>query len=303
MKKMLVFLLCVLFTFALLTGCSGEEATSSLPPTQGTSEPAAQPTEVPEPEPQVEPAGPATIAETVLFDYEGVRLTARALEDSWMGMDLTVLIENDTETPVTVQVRNASVNGFMFPSTVFSPSVTPGNRANDSISFMSSGLEESQIETIGVIELSFVVFHSETWENIFTTDIITIETSAAGQFTQIIPNTIETVFDQDGIYIAYMGIEESWMGQDVLFFIVNNTDEEITIQVREEAVNGFMVSGIMSATVLPGKMAVDSMGFGSWDLEDNDIEEIEMIEFRFNVFHGDLFRGTSFLSDIIQIHP
>jgi len=155
---------------------------------------------------------------------------------------------------------------------------------------------------LALIELSFVVFNSDDWNDIFRTETIVIETSATGQFTQPLPNTIQTIFEQDSIYVAYMDMEESWLGTEVVFFIANNTEDMITVQVRDEAVNGFMRSGIMSADVMPGKMAVSTMSFGSWELEENDIDHIETIEFRFHIFSRDDW-ANSITTDLIRITP
>ena len=287
MKKIVLTLLLLALAFSAFVGCSSDDSAPA--GAQQNAESTAAPDVV-------------SVSEAILFEQEDVRLTVTGLEESWMGTELQVLIENDSDVPVTVQVRNVSVNGFMLNDAVFSPSVTPGNRANDSITFMSSGLESSGIDTFGVIELSFVVFHSESWNDIFQTELIQIETSAAGQFTQALPNTIETIYEQGGISISYMGLEESFLGEDIVLFIVNDTDEAIIVQARDEAVNGFMVTGVMSATVLPGRMAVTSLGFGSWDLEANNIETIETVAFRFAILDYDNWANTT-LTDMIELTP
>ena len=312
MKKIIIALLLFALVFSFFVGCSSddnapasaeqntesaEQNTERTEQNAGRTEQNAETAETGTTTPDV-----VSVSEALLFEQEGVRLTVTGLEESWMGTELQVLIENDSDVPVTVQVRNVSVNGFMLNDAVFSPSVTPGNRVNDSITFMSNGLETSGIDTFGVIELSFVVFHSESWDDIFQTEFIGIETSAARHFTQALPNTIETIYDQDGISISYMGLEESFLGEDVVLFIINDTDRPIIVQARDEAVNGLMVTGVMSATVLPGRMTVTSLGFGSWDLEANNIEVIETVAFRFAILDYDNWANTT-LTDMIELTP
>lgn len=74
---------------------------------------------------------------------------------------------------VTVQIRDLSVNGFMTDA-VFSPNVTAGKRAIDTITFLSSDLEENNISSIETVELSFHIFDSIEWETIADTDTISI---------------------------------------------------------------------------------------------------------------------------------
>jgi len=244
-----------------------------------------------------------TVTEMVLFDQSDVKLTMKSIGSSFMGTELKVLVENDGEVPVTVQVRDCSVNDYMIDFVMFSASVVAGKKANDSITFMSSTLNDNGIETIGTVELSFHVSNSDTWKTIFDTEIITIKTSAAEQITQGITETKETVFDQDGITISFVGIDDdTLLGTNVKFFIVNNTDTAITVQTRDESVNGFMIFGMMSCDVLPGKMANASLTFLSSSLEENGIDEIEMIEFIFHIADKNSWK-TIIDTDPIEIIP
>ena len=302
--KLLSFLAAMLIVSVLFAACGTESQPTieTVMPAQTPHEPSTQEeSALTEQETTPEPMPDISIPENVLFDSEGIRISARGLSDSWQGTALDLLIENDSEIPVTVQVRDVSVNGIMFGQTSMSASVTPGNMANDNIMFLSSGFERNGIETMGVIEFAFRIINNDDWSESFTSDRIVIETSAAGQFNQPLPDTIETIFEQDGIYIAHMCFEETWMGKDVVFFIANDTDEAITIQARDEVINGFMISGSMSSEVLPGKVAIGSLSFGEWQLEENGIEDIDFVEFRFRIIFEDW--GDSFETDLIRLTP
>ena len=90
-----------------------------------------------------------------------------------------------------------------------------------------------------------------------------------------------------------------------MFFIINDTEESLTIQARDEAINGFMISGTMSCDVLPGKMAIDSLSFFSRQLEENGIDgipDIELIEFDLNIFESNDW-GGGFQTGLIEITP
>ena len=101
----------------------------------------------------------ATIDEQVLYDDNDIKITATSLEDSLFGSDLKVLIENNSSQNITVQARNANVNGYMV-STMMSDAVASGKKANGELTFETSGLKDCGIEQIGTIEFIFHIFDS-----------------------------------------------------------------------------------------------------------------------------------------------
>jgi hypothetical protein len=209
-------------------------------------------------------------------------------------------VENNGDVPVTVQVRDVSVNGFMMSSVMFSSDIVPGKKNNDSITFMSSELKENGIDTIGTIELSFHVFNSDSWDGVFDTDTIIINTSVAGRIDQATTETKHVAFEQDGIKISFVDFDtDSFWGAGIKFYIENNTSTPITVQTRDTSINGFMVDGSMSCDVLPGKMANTSLTFFSSSLEENGIEHIESIELKFHIFNKDTW-DTIIDTDVIQ---
>jgi len=323
MRKALVITLVILLC-AGLVACGGAEAPPTPAPPVATPAPtpapapapspappapAEAPTPAPEPEPPPEPdpePGIATVEERELFDEAGVKVTLRSLEFDGRGRaELNVLVENQGDDLVTVQVRDVSVNGIMFTSTVFSSSVTAGHRRNDSISFQPWGFERLGIEEIGIIELSFRVINDRDRNLSFNTEKIVIETSIAEQVSQPLPETRELLFERDGVSISLIGLEEGRSDVNVVFFIVNDTERDITIQARDENVNGFMASGIKSTNIQPGKMAIDTLSFSDRRLGENDInsiDDIEWIEFDLRVIDNDN-RNANFNTGVIRIDP
>ncbi len=108
--------------------------------------------------------------------YEGndIKIVIKGLsEDSLMGPSIVAYIENNGNKNITVQTRDVSVNGFMVDA-IFSSEVVAGKRAIDTITFMSSDLEENEITDITNIELSFHIFDTDSWGTIVDTEVVTI---------------------------------------------------------------------------------------------------------------------------------
>ncbi|MDD6638009.1 MAG: hypothetical protein PUE81_04450 [Lachnospiraceae bacterium] len=241
------------------------------------------------------------IEEQVLYDENDIKITATGLEDSWLGTELQVLIENNSSQSITIQARNANVNGYMVP-TVMSADVAAGKKANDSLTFETSGLKECGIDNIATMEFLFHIFDSESWDEIVDTDVITVETSIAESYTQTYDDSGEVLVDTDGIKIVGKGLsdEDSFWGPGVILYIENNSDQNVTIQVRDVSVNGFMVDSSMSEDVVAGKKAMSAVQFFSTDLEENSIDDITDVELYFHIFNLESW-DTIFDSDVISI--
>lgn len=109
------------------------------------------------------------------YEADGVKIVVKGLvEDAnYLGTDLVVYIENNTDRFITVQTNDVSVNGFMLDP-IFSCDVAPGKHAIDGMTFMSTELEENEITDIASVELSFHIFDLEDWMNSTDTESITI---------------------------------------------------------------------------------------------------------------------------------
>lgn len=111
----------------------------------------------------------------VLFDNNGIQIISKGIleDDSFLGPSLCLYIENNSENNIIVQSRDTSINGFM-SDPVLSPHVLSGKRAIATMTFMSSDLEENDIEKIDEIETSFHIFNPETLNEIVDTEPILV---------------------------------------------------------------------------------------------------------------------------------
>ena len=108
--------------------------------------------------------------------------------------------------------------------------------------------------------------------------------------------------DADGVKIVGKGLsaDGSFWGPGVILYIENNTEKDITVQVRDVSVNGFMVESSMSEDVVAGKKALSAVQFFSSDLESNSITDITDVELYFHIFELSTM-DTVFDSDVINI--
>ena len=244
---------------------------------------------------------PVGLAETVLLDRDGIRVVATGLsEHAWIGPEIAVLVENNTGQAITVQARDVSVNGAMI-TPVFSCDVAAGKKANNAISFYQTDLDRAGIVSMRTIELKILVFEAEDWDTILETDAVRIVTNAPDE-AQVFDESGYVALDQGGIRLIVRGVsaEESFWGKDVSVFIENRTGRDVTLQLRNVSLNGFMMTPFFSCELVDGKVAYTAISFSSEDLEANGIDDFETLECSLLVFDMDLW-DTIFESGLFTV--
>lgn len=225
-----------------------------------------------------------TVAETVLYEADGVKVTATGYEDGWMGPEIKILVENDSSKNVLVTSASVSANGYMMPSAALYAEVAAGKKANETLTIMSSELDQSGIEMLAELQFYLQIQDPETWETITTSDLLTLTTSAA-PYEQPVDDSGDVLYDFDGIRIICKGLKQDiiWDGT-VVFYMENNSGKEISIYAENVSVNGFMQDVGLWSDLRPSTKIIDGMSMIDLsDLEIENIDQIENIEFNLRI--------------------
>lgn len=224
-----------------------------------------------------------SLQEQIVYEHGGIKITAKELTEDFSGPKINFLVENSTDQEIVVQARESSINGYMLDP-IMSIHVAPGKKANDSMSFMIGDLEACGIEQIQTIEFNLHMFDDASGDTIVDTETITLSTSLTS-YEQTYDDSGEILFEENDIKIVYKGIVDDGISPKVMLYIENNSGQNITVQTRDESVNGFMISGVLSSHVTNGKRALSGISFLDSYLEENDIVEIETVELKFHIFN------------------
>lgn len=115
---------------------------------------------------------------TVIFENNGIKITYKGLDfdSSYLGPEIKLLIENYSNKPYTVQVRDFAIDGYMI-DTSCSADVTPGNKINDGISIRKRSLEENGLNQYSIknAQFYFQIFNSDDWSDSFDTVVINLK--------------------------------------------------------------------------------------------------------------------------------
>lgn len=309
MKKLAILLL--VLSLMLTTACSSsseikepteaspasaEDATAEAPTTED-----APAEDVPVEEAPVEEATAITIAETVLYEADGVKVTATGYADGWMGPEITVLVENNTEQNLLITTDSLSANGYMMPYASLYADVAAGKKANETISLYTTQLEQAGIETIAELQFYIQVQNSETWDELAMSELISLPTSAYG-LQQPVDETGDVIYESGGIKVVCKGLKQDliWDGT-VVFHMANLSGQPVSIYAENVSVNGFMQDAGLWSDLRDSTYLVDGMSL--LDLSDlalESIDQVENIEFNLRIVNADTWDELA-TTDVISL--
>lgn len=292
MKKKLLTLLSlvlVIASFTVMAAGSGSsdkkdivDATTSAAsgdPSSVTADAAAQDTA-----PAAQNASSVTIDEQVLFDQDGLRITATGMaDDSIWGSGINLLVENSSSRNVTVGCNAVIVNDYMITD-LFAADVAAGKKSNETLYLMSNELKDAGITEIGKVEIYFNIFDSETFDTVSTPDVVEIHTSGFDRMAVVKADSGKELLNQDGIRIVGKYVDEnSIWGAGVLLYVENTTGRNVIVSCSNMSINGFMVDPVFMADVYEQKMSLSNLTIFQSDLDDNGIKSIDDIELTFTI--------------------
>ena len=298
-SKLLVGVISICTIAALLTGCSSsapsetkdivqEEKTEGKTQTEDkkTEEGSSEENAAAEKSEGVD----VSIEEQVLVDQDGIKITAlEYVKDSIWGDGIKVLIENETDKDVMVGCNALIVNDYMI-NDLFASEVAAGKKSNETIYLSSSELKAAGIDTVGRIEIFFHVYDTDSYDKIFDSDCVTIETSAIDSIDTTANDEGTELYNDGGIRIIGKTVDEnSFWGTAILLYIENQSGNNVGISVDDLSINGFMLTPYFSTTVYDGKKCIDDITIMSSELEENGIESIDEVELKFRVYNSDSY--------------
>jgi len=270
MKK-IISLLLMLCCIMSLVACSNVEpaGTTSSPSQTNNSSSEIMPSE---PAKQNdEKLGPfsksATLAETVMVDEDGVKITAAGLSYNNYSVELELTIENNSGKDLSFISGSMgyscnSVNGYMVTEGYLNCDVANGKKANDSISFSYDALMLYGISEIADIEIGFdisdedykhtytgprqvktSVFDSHDYSKDFYQETITSR-AAMNTFTYDITYfSQDNLYNESGIKLLSSGLMVNKDGNTALLLELENTTSDIVyISTSDIALNGLIIT-------------------------------------------------------------
>lgn len=231
----------------------------------------------------------ATITEQVLFETDGIKVTAKEIVDGFLGPELKILVENNSNKDITLGLDDIAVNDYMMSAFLYEE-VAAGKKSNTSFSIYSSTLKDAGITNIGKLDLYFYIIDQNTYDRLYESDGIEIKTSLYDKMDSTVDITGDEMINQDGIRIVGKGLsKDSIFGSGVVLYIENNSNRNITISSDNLSVNGYMITSFLHRPVKANKKAVDTIILSSSDMEENGIEQIDELALSIEAYDSDTY--------------
>lgn len=231
-----------------------------------------------------------TIEEQELVNQNDIVVTAKEyVNDAIWGEGINLVLENNSTKDVTVGCNALIVNDYMITD-LFVSEVAAGKKANETVYLSSSELKAAGIDTVGKVEIYFHVYDSASYDKIFDTDAVTIQTSEFANMDTTPKDAGTELYNEGGIRIVGKTVDEdSFWGTAILLYVENNSGKNVGISVENMSINGFMMNPLFTSNVYNGKKAIDDITILSTDLEENGIESVEDVELKFHIYDADSY--------------
>lgn len=208
----------------------------------------------------------ATIEETVLFDESDVKITATALSYTNYSIELSLLIENNSDKDLQF-ISNSlayscnAINSYMVNDGYLNADVAAGKKANDTISFGIDELRLYGITEVADIQVGFDILDDD--HNHIYSGPRQVKTSAADTYDygvntyrmSINSGVLEAIYDcvidyyaekevynQDGICIVSEALMTNKNGEKIILLEVENSSPDYVYGVTTDiSVNGLVL--------------------------------------------------------------
>lgn len=298
MRKLIAIFLVILTICGIFAGCGAEEAK---PVSVQDSVDAVENNQADEEETPVETEASETITiqETVVYENGGVKVTATGIEEGWTGTEIKLLVENTTDRNIVLSGDNVIVNGVTMPTYLYID-VAAGKKSNGTMSIYSTNLDEAGIEKIATINVKDAhIVDTDSYETLAESPFEVV-TSVGADYVQGIDESGDVLFEANGVSVIGKIISDSLLGEEVILFVKNESDKDVTVEAENISVNGFTIDGWMYDTVYAGTVRFCSLDIYSTSLEENGITEVKDISFTIRLIDSHSYSSIA-QSDEIQI--
>lgn len=229
-----------------------------------------------------------TLPEQVIWDTEELCVTVQGMKETLLsGPSISLFVENRSQKNLTLQAVDGWVNRYMV-DTYFSENIPAGQTSACELYFDKSTMNLCGITDVAEAGFTLHVFDTKHWDDYTDSDPVILETSACVGFTDSFQRDGDTLYEENGVYVASKGITETDpnIGKQLLLVLDNAGESEMVVASDTVLVNGVEIVSVFSEKVLAGKHAVCEMILPAYELKRAGIEEIESVTLSFRVMTG-----------------
>lgn len=221
---------------------------------------------------------------------------------------LPIYIQNDSKADIEICGWEIAVNGYILDDSSLFGSARGYETTRTELYLNEEDLLHAGIGEIQEISFCLEIYDRETYEVIEKTQAIVLDyVAASGSVSSFSPDGM-VILDTDGIHARYLGYApDEYDPEDVqrgalLFYIENNTDQKVQIDLAEPYVNGELSTSLYGYCELPpySKTVMDVNLYGLEDHGITTLEAFKRLSFKLAVWNRTQY-DASILTDEITV--
>ena len=192
----------------------------------------------------------------VLVDNDVLTMTAVSVEDSWLGLNLNLRVENKADYKIALDFKAVSVNGYCCD--IFEYETIEKNETSE----FSIQLDEDDLNLIGVksvdeVRILFSVSNNDKYETIgqesavfYPTGLTAEEIVYPERKSDIRENVI---VDNDDVLIIFIkGEKDPYFGYELLSYVENKSDKNLALRFENVTINDIEYTTYWSNDIMSG---------------------------------------------------
>lgn len=245
----------------------------------------------------------ATIEETVVFDRDGIKITAVEMTyDSAYGTGVKILVENNTSKNIVLSGGDFIVNGITVSGSLYIE-VAAEKKAYGTIYLSKYDLEYSNIDDISTFAAADADISDHDTHTVFLHTPFSLETSTHDGIVPSYDKTGDVIYEyNDQITIIGRDVIGSEHGVQVWMLIINNSDDDIYISGENISVNGFTIDAYLGGTVYAQTVRYLPMTLFYQSLEESNIDPLDITEVTWHIAgYNDYTRSQIFKTEELSL--
>lgn len=211
----------------------------------------------------------AEIEPAVLFDQDGIRITAEAMVQTDLGGEITVTVVNDTQRSISYTAADLIVNGLTITDG-FSITAPAGQTAHGAISISYRSMDASAMTNIATVSSPDARIMENDEHNTLYTAPFSIETSLAGKYKPEL-ETGTVTYEKDGLCITVLGVKPNTRTTTVRLLVSNAAMDHVSIKAENIKADGKDVTAWLFDTIYAG-----TSRYCSFELGGTNITEVSL---------------------------
>lgn len=222
-----------------------------------------------------------TIEETVIYDDNGIKITAKSVYETENSFGLFMKMENNSDKKASFYLNHCLLNGFQVMGYYGDLNAEAGGESSNSFVFNKEDIAYSgreywgndKIETITSCNAQLTVDEEKIPVS------FTINTSAYTGEELTFDDSGDKVYEKNGVTVIYKEMIETESGDALTFLVKNETGKDISIDVMDTYVNGKECNMSMWNYLFKDGISCNHMVLDPTRLEEQGIGAVESVRF------------------------